>query len=514
MNKLRRYGAYFSAYFFWAMYALTTPVYATATSGNAVQDIMNDDRFQGAISSIEWITGQIDRWFTVIITATAFFIISAALLKNACAGAYCSNHKFWDKVAEAHEKSEALSIAGIKDYFTGKQFMQTTGGGLRDALLCLVPNIKAFTDFDDADIEPKQYFMKAIPQMLVCVIIGVFIYNGYYRDSAATVGSFGSELCNRLFASVDPASFVDKLTETTKTPDNIFAGDPTLQGKDAYKISSEIYKVILSNSKGLTEEDAKESVMRDSEAWAYSLVTNSGMTSVFYNEDRQFDFTVSNLKVTVINQPPAGYSGEFSHPTVMKLNEDVGDEWSVTAYQPINGSTATGYMTEGHNYIMLSCVMKGSAKDTSNKGTTALSPSSGNWNAAYVGTITITVPTSNAEMTKNAAGVQTYTTGNIDIMSLSPNTQISAAISSYCNDNDLSMDSASLVIESWSGYNAGSGQKPALKFNNAQAGSTINCKVSVTFKAKKTNVTSDNEDYSTMRMEVPIQFILGGQQAN
>ena len=37
-------------------------------------------------------------------------------------------------------------------------------------------NIKAFTDFDDADIEPKAYFMKAIPQMCACVIIGIFIF--------------------------------------------------------------------------------------------------------------------------------------------------------------------------------------------------------------------------------------------------------------------------------------------------------------------------------------------------
>ena len=146
----------------WAIASFSTPVFASATTSNAVQDIMNNERFQGAISSIEWLTTRVDYWFTMIISATAFFIISSALLKNACAGAYCSNHKFWDKVAEAHEKNDSLNLAGIKNYFTGKQFMQTTGGGVRDALLGLVPNIKALTDFDDADIEPKQYFMKAI----------------------------------------------------------------------------------------------------------------------------------------------------------------------------------------------------------------------------------------------------------------------------------------------------------------------------------------------------------------
>ena len=97
-------------------YLLLCPVnvYASSTS-DAVADIMNSDRFSGAISSIEWLTTRIDYWFTMVITAAGFFIISAALLKNACAGAYCANHKFWDKVAEAqrtinHAKEQTDSL--------------------------------------------------------------------------------------------------------------------------------------------------------------------------------------------------------------------------------------------------------------------------------------------------------------------------------------------------------------------------------------------------------------------
>ena len=83
----------------------------TLGTGDAVNDILLDGRFAGAIESISFITKFVDHWFTVIITATAFFIISAAMLRNVMAGAYCSNHKFWDKVAEAHEKADAVSIA-------------------------------------------------------------------------------------------------------------------------------------------------------------------------------------------------------------------------------------------------------------------------------------------------------------------------------------------------------------------------------------------------------------------
>ena len=138
-------------------------------TGDAITDIMDGQRFQGAVRSINFITEFIDVWFIRIISATAFFIISAALLKNVCAGAYVANSKFWDKVDDAHKKKDAISIASAKQFFAGGQgIMNTQVGSVRDFLLCIVPNIKAFTDFDDADIEPKAYFMKAIPQMCLC----------------------------------------------------------------------------------------------------------------------------------------------------------------------------------------------------------------------------------------------------------------------------------------------------------------------------------------------------------
>ena len=43
-------------------------VFAEGTS-DAVADIMNNERFAGAISSIEWLTTRVDYWFTMVITA-------------------------------------------------------------------------------------------------------------------------------------------------------------------------------------------------------------------------------------------------------------------------------------------------------------------------------------------------------------------------------------------------------------------------------------------------------------
>ena len=308
----------------------------TLGTGDAVNDILQDGRFKGAIESISFITKFVDHWFTVVITATAFFIISAAMLRNVMAGAYCSNHKFWDKVAEAHEKADAVSIASIGQYISGKQFMNTTGGGFRDALLCIVPNIKAWTDFDDVDIEPKQYFMKAIPQMLACIIIGVFIYNGYYRDTAATVGDFGSEICTRVFNTIDPAKVVDKVTLTTRTPDNIYKNDPTVEGQYRYAISSALYKVMVSTFNDYTDTNSKTALMRNCEHFAQELTSRIPDSTNILKEDAEYEYKLSNVKVVLVPSQQNSDKDDF-------LNGDIPADSDGTRFMAYYKNWAANY---------------------------------------------------------------------------------------------------------------------------------------------------------------------------
>ena len=233
-------------------------------TGDAITDIMDGQRFQGAVRSINFITEFIDIWFIRIISATAFFIISAALLKNVCAGAYVANSKFWDKVDDAHKKKDAISIASAKQFFAGGQgIMNTQVGSVRDFLLCIVPNIKAFTDFDDADIEPKAYFMKAIPQMCACVIIGIFIYNGYYRDTAAVVGETGSVVITRVLGSVNPEGLVNTLFNTTGWPDFPTKNDSSIQGRAEYEISKAIKGALASKCKDIKTAEQKAAAINN-----------------------------------------------------------------------------------------------------------------------------------------------------------------------------------------------------------------------------------------------------------
>lgn len=382
-------------------------VFAEGTS-DAVADIMNNERFAGAISSIEWLTTRIDYWFTMAITAAGFFIISASLLKNACAGAYCSNHKFWDKVAEAHEKSESIQLSqlfggGIKD-----KFMNISTSGIKDAILCIIPNIKAFTDFDDADIEPKQYFIKAIPQMLGCIMIGVFIYNGYYRDTAATVGNFGSEICSRVFSSVDPAAWVDKLTQTTGTPPCIYKNDQTLEGKALYEVSTALYRAYLSISTGITSMEDKTNLMRDCENMATQVLKATGesggkassIESKFFSDERVYDFTIGNLKII-----PGVTQGANQKTTITAIDKETGSEYSITGYQTFDSDIVkSNKIPSDKSTFHYAFTMKGSQK-TNTTGLTTLRATAGNWSIHYATATTITMAPDKYEI--NGSGLRT-----------------------------------------------------------------------------------------------------------
>ncbi len=484
-------------------------VYATNVTANAVSDIMNNERFVGAIESIEWLTVRIDYWFTMVITATAFFIISSALLKNVCAGAYCANHKFWDKVAEAHEKSDALSLASVQQFFTGRQFMQMSKGGIRDALLNLVPNIKALTDFDDADIEPKQYFMKAIPQMLLCVIIGVFIYNGYYRDTAATVGQFGSEICERIFSSVDPTAFVDKLSQTTGTPENIYEKDITNQGKDIYAISSQIYKTYLSNSKTLTSKEAKASLMRDAESIAYDQIcAKKEFADLFYSDSRAYDFSVTNLSVVPCPQSSAKNIGSLH---IVTADKETNSKYSVAGY--FNApNTANSYISDDCKAFYCTFVMQGAQKESTDPRTSIIA-TSGNWNSSanvvVQGTVSIGSDTIQTE--SKVGNDSVYTTKKLNLDTLITQSDISDKLSDYFIENKI--NGATITRVTFNGYSAGTATNPQVRFVNAKQGDTLSGTMAVYYSYTETKEDdSQGTEPQTGRVTCRWELTLGSAQ--
>lgn len=196
-------------------------LHKNAYAADAVVDILENDRFNGVVSTVNKIGRVVDTYFMSFISFVSFFIISAACLRNVLAGAYCVYPKFWDKVDEAHkEKGIAnVSINSVTTFFTGGGIQGATVGSVGSFLLSFLPNLKVLTDFDnESDVDFKRYFMKAIPQAVIAVFIGVFIYNGYYRDVMVKTSQFGSEIVVNALNAVDPAKTMERLVGLTALP--------------------------------------------------------------------------------------------------------------------------------------------------------------------------------------------------------------------------------------------------------------------------------------------------------
>lgn len=295
-----------------ALAYLALPMRAHASStGSAVRDILMDPRFEGAMSRITWLTEMVDNWFIQIITVTAFFIISMALLKNVLAAAYCAFPKIFDAIHTAHEEMawSELSIGGMREL----------GGKIRDksmmkVILSILPDIKAFTDFVDQDQTPKAYFMKAIPQMCIMVVMGIFIYNGYYRDVSATVGEAGATIVENVLGAVSPEKAINDIFNMKSDPKNTYRNDKTIEGGYILDISKMAYKQIKNYSTVYKQTaEGKENLMRSCEYVAFQMVKGQILPendetggAVFKGTD-QFDLKLSNVQVTISTTRTGGY---------------------------------------------------------------------------------------------------------------------------------------------------------------------------------------------------------------
>ena len=245
---------------------------------DANMEILGQPRYEGAINSIDWLTNVVDSGFVMYITFIAFFIISVAMLRNVLAGAYVAYPKFWDKVAQAHEEKREIAYYERVTGFFKEGWKSASGGSLEKFILRFVPNVKLWTDFAEAgdnEIAPKDYFMKAIPQMILVIIIGVFIYNGYYRDTANKITGVGADLFHRFVTEVDPTEVIYRITESSGTPD--FASDDSEDRKMQLvnKISHDIYAAVLSKYNDIDSTAAKTQLAGLIEAWVIGQVDNN-----------------------------------------------------------------------------------------------------------------------------------------------------------------------------------------------------------------------------------------------
>lgn len=246
----------------------------------AAEDILNNPRFEGAISTIKGVTEWTDVGFATVITFVAFMIICVAMLKNVLAGAYCAYPKFWDHVNEAHKNKQGKGLIQqtVSMFQGGLQGVTggTGGGGqsVGDIIYGIIPDVKHMTDFEEGEFSAKHYFMKAIPQMLVCVALGAFIYNGTYRDVAALWVNTGTTLINRTLLEFDPIAMFDDFTGTAGRP--VFGSD---NGTDQYTrqqniIATNLYTTIIGTYKDIKSAEQKRLLADACDAEAATILQN------------------------------------------------------------------------------------------------------------------------------------------------------------------------------------------------------------------------------------------------
>lgn len=258
-------------------------------------DILNNPRFEGAISSIEWLTDYIDVGFGMAITLVAFLIILVAMFKNVLAAAYCAYPKFWNKVNDAHTKNKDAGI--IKQIQEAANGMKggTQSVTVGEIIMGVLPDIKAMTDFEADTLSPKTYFMKAIPQMIVCVIIGAFIYNGYYRDVTSKVVDVGSTLLQRTLLECDPVAMYDQFTGSAGRP--VFRSDNSVddEGKLQNRIATSLYTSIIGTYKDITSADAKRQLADKCDDMAATVVAEVKAKSVEYIDESKYKPSLTSV---------------------------------------------------------------------------------------------------------------------------------------------------------------------------------------------------------------------------
>ena len=273
---------------------------------DGVTDILNNEAFTGSQQAAQDISSVVNQGFSFFISVVAFFMISVALLRNVLAGAYCAFPKFWDQVDEAHKQNEDKAFfESFNDTFKHQGYQKISMGTVKTVILRIIPNIKCLTEFADETQDSKKYFIRAIPEMLGVVCLGVFIYNGYWRDAAAKVADFGGTMFKRVLLQWDPVEAFDALTSSVGRP--AFATDGSLDdlGKNKNALAEDIYRAVLTKYGDISSAAEKSSLAQQIDTIVDTIFSQSQGEELFsdnsartYKHEVKYvmDFKEDNLK--------------------------------------------------------------------------------------------------------------------------------------------------------------------------------------------------------------------------
>ena len=278
----------------------------------ASRDILFNDRFAGDIQVIKPVTNVLDKLTIWFVSICGFCIILLAMIKHVLSACVCLWYKFFLKVHTLKTNGGETKNAGMFTSFFVKFF----------------PDLLPWVDDEVGMKSPKDYFVKAIPEAVLSVFIGSFIFSAYYRETIGNFSVLGLHVWNRLILSHDYRAAFDRVVDSGTDYD--FKFDRTHGGKNRAKIAKKIYDVVRAAYGTINDTDAKAQLGAGIES---KIASWSEMNTFLDSEDYSMTFQVSNTNTSKQPELPANSTaGEvktFNYAFVM--NEVIPSDNSTAA---------------------------------------------------------------------------------------------------------------------------------------------------------------------------------------
>lgn len=258
----------------------------------------------GSLSAVAPIVHVIGIFAMWVISIGGFFMVILPIIRNVINGIYVVAAPLCDKIDEAH-KTKFVTKEYWKGQVGGGNELAATVGGITTVLLGLVPNFKALSDFESGIIDPKTWFIKAIPKMCIYVCIGVLIFYGYPSRIADKYSTAVTATIDVALNNIDPKAIIDRAEELKTFTGGDFASAEATDtlGKNTYALSKGIYGTMKSTYSDMSKDNLVSS-SRKIEQWAESRLNQISDRAGSAKYKMQFDAMITQYQPETNKKAP------------------------------------------------------------------------------------------------------------------------------------------------------------------------------------------------------------------
>ena len=260
--------------------------------GTSKDNLFSEEWTIGRLDSIDIIKNLLSTLSVWIISIIGFGIVIIVIGKNAINGLYAVAPKFWDRVDAVKTSKLAMQYMGADGNYSSENAITKRLGLGISALLSILPNIKAVSDFEDSPKNPREYFLVALPLAVAQIFVGVFIYYGYTTKISNKCADFATGVIDVALDNVDPLAWVKAIPTEWTTADLATDGAIDDVNKSINKITTKAWNTVVGELSEMTKENRKV-VARQLEDWVISQ--SSSYTSYFNTDKYKMKYDASIL---------------------------------------------------------------------------------------------------------------------------------------------------------------------------------------------------------------------------